>query len=353
MEDYLTQQYFMNSISQWLVAFAYVILGVVVSKVFYSIFIKLFKKVVRSTDSVLDDILVDTLERPVTYSIVILGFFLGLKQLNTTKDIAILLPNFGKFCITVCVTWFIVRLVNAIIEQYMKPAIELSQSTSRKQVLPIITKIITITIWTIGVIIAFDCIGYNLAGLIAGLGIGGLAFALAAKDYLENIFGGVSIFTDKPFTMNDRIKIDGFDGTVEKIGIRSSRIRTLSGSLVTIPNSKFISSSVENIALEPTRKITLRLGLTYDTNATELQKAMSLLKDIVANNQDIVAEQSIVFFENFGDFSLVIVFIYYIRKDADIPSTQSKINLDILAAYEKENLNFAFPTQTINIEGNK
>ena len=106
-----------------------------------------------------------------------------------TEEITLLLLNAYKVLIAIYITWFLVRLVNAIIEEYMQPAIELSQSTSKKQLLPIITKIITITIWIIGIIIAVNTIGYNLGGLIAGLGIGGLAFALAAKDYLQNIFG--------------------------------------------------------------------------------------------------------------------------------------------------------------------
>jgi len=347
MTDYLSDQYFMNTPSQWLIAITYIIGGVFFTKIAYFIFKRIIRRVTNSTRTKLDGILVDTLEKPVIFTITILGFYLGMQQLNKTPEIENLIFNTNKVLIVICVTWFVNRFVNAIVEEYMRPVIEMSESKSKRQLLPIITKIMTITIWIIGVIIAFNTIGYNLAGLIAGLGIGGLAFALAAKDYLQNIFGGISVFTDTPFSIDDRIKINGFDGTVEEIGIRSSRIRTASGSLVTIPNSMFISNSVENITLEPTRKITLRLGLTYTTSPEKMKESMDILKGIIIENQDIVTDTPVIFFEKFAEFSLVLLFIYNIKKGADIPLTQNKINLQILERFKKSELDFAFPTQTI------
>ena len=347
MENYLTDLYFMNSLPQWLIAIGYIVGGIIIAKLAYFIFIKVSKGLISRTNTKLDDVLVETLEKPVIFAIAVFGFYLGMEQLDKTPKMELLIVNANKVLAVICVTWFIVRFINAIIDQYMEPAIELSESKSKRQFLPIITKVVTITIWTMGVIIAFNMIGYNLAGLIAGLGIGGLAFALAAKDYLQNIFGGISVFTDKPFAIDDRIKIDGFDGKVEEIGIRSSRIRTLSGSLVTIPNSMFISNSVENVALEPTRKIMLRLGLTYATTPQKMEESMEILKAIVADNQEIVTETPVVFFENFGDFSLILLFVYYIRKEADIPLAQNTINLEILNRFKAAGLDFAFPTQTI------
>ncbi|WP_179337445.1 mechanosensitive ion channel family protein [Winogradskyella ludwigii] len=343
----MAEHYFMNTIAQWLIAFTYIIGGIIIAKIAYYVFKKISKGLISHSKTKLDDVLIETLEKPVVFTIAVLGFYLGMRELTMTTDFKVLLLNTNKVLIVICITWFIVRLINAMVEQYMEPAIEESESKSKRQLLPIITKVITITIWMVGVIIAFDMIGYNLAGLIAGLGIGGLAFALAAKDYLQNIFGGISVFTDKPFSIDDRIRIDGFDGKVEEIGIRSSRIRTLSGSLVTIPNSMFISNSVENVALEPTRKIMLRLGLTYSTSPEKMQEAMDILKQIVSDNQDIVTDLPTVFFETFADSSLVLLFIYYIRKEADIPLTQNKINLEILKRFDNAGLDFAFPTRTV------
>ena len=133
------------------------------------------------------------------------------------------------------------------------------------QLLPVVRKGLRATIWILGILVALNNAGYNVGALLAGLGIGGLALAMAAKDTVANIFGGVTIFTDKPFKINERIKLGGFDGTITEIGIRSTRLKTLEGRVVTIPNAKFTGGMVENVSMEPSRKVVLNLGLVYDT----------------------------------------------------------------------------------------
>jgi MscS family membrane protein len=201
-------------------------------------------------------------------------------------------------------------------------------------------------IWTIGVIVALDNVGFDVATVLAGLGIGGLALAMAAKDTISNMFGGVMIFTDKPFKIKDRVKIGGFDGVIEEIGIRSTRLRTLAGTQVTIPNAKFTDGMVENVSREPNRKIVLNLGLTYDTKPDQMELAMKLLKEINENNPR-TEEKVLISFNSFGDFSLGILYIYYIRKGEDILGVQTEVNMEILRKFNENGLEFAFPTQTI------
>jgi MscS family membrane protein len=196
------------------------------------------------------------------------------------------------------------------------------------------------------VVIALNNVGYDVAALLAGLGIGGLAMAMAAKDTVSNVFGGVTIFTDQPFTINDRIRASGFDGTVEEIGVRSTRIRTLDGTLVTIPNSSFAESAVENVSAEPSRKVKVNLGLTYDTTPEQMQEAMTILADI-ADGNDGLLENRTISFNAFGDSAMNIIFIYYIKKGAAIMDVQTEINMEILSRFNARGLEFAFPTQTI------
>jgi len=184
--------------------------------------------------------------------------------------------------------------------------------------------------------------------LIAGLGIGGLALAMAAKDTVANVFGGFTIFTDRPFVMGDRIVISGFDGTVSEIGIRSTRLKTLAGREVSIPNSRFADSPVENISREPNRKMSLSLGLTYDTPPDRIQRAMDILVEIVEAQGEATEEKVIVGFNSFGDFALGVMVIYYITKGADIMGVQTSVNMAILERFNAEKLEFAFPTQTIH-----
>ena len=165
------------------------------------------------------------------------------------------------------------------------------------------------------VVIGLDNIGFDITAMIAGLGIGGLALALAAQDSVKNIFAGIMIFLDKPFKIKDRIKIDGHDGVVEEVGLRSTRIRTLEGRIVTIPNCTFTDNSVINVTSQPALKVKINLGLTYDTSEDDMQKAINILQDIV-KNQDAITDDYAAGFNGFGDFSLNILFIYYVRPES-------------------------------------
>ena len=154
------------------------------------------------------------------------------------------------------------------------------------------------------------------------------------------------VFLDKPFTINDRIKVNGMDGFVEEIGVRSTRLRTLEGRLITVPNAQFSDNAVENVTLEPTRKVVNTLGLTYDTTPEEMEKAMKILRTIILANPK-VTDEPLISFNTWGDFSMGILVIYYIRETDDILVAQSEINLEILKQFNAEGLEFAFPTQTI------
>jgi MscS family membrane protein len=182
--------------------------------------------------------------------------------------------------------------------------------------------------------------------MIAGLGIGGLALALAAQDSVKNIFAGIMIFLDKPFRLNDRIQINGHDGSVEEVGLRSTRIRTLEGRIVTIPNCTFTDNSVINVTSQPALKVKLNLGLTYDTDEKDMQKAINLLEEIVKDEPQI-KDDFVAGFNGFGDFSLNILFIYYVKPEGHWLDTQTLVNKEILRRFNKEGLEFAFPTQTI------
>jgi len=186
--------------------------------------------------------------------------------------------------------------------------------------------------------------------LIAGLSIGGLAFALAAQDTIKNIYGGFTIFTDRPFRIGDRIKVDGFDGFVEEIGIRSTRIRTLEKRVVTIPNFKLVEASVENISEEPLRRVLLKLGLTYNTSPEKMNEAMAILKDMPNRVENVETKDIMVAFTDFTDFSLVITFVYFIRKDADVMETPTQVNSEVLRSFNEAELQFAFPTHTVYLE---
>ena len=178
-----------------------------------------------------------------------------------------------------------------------------------------------------------------------GIGIGGLALAMAAKDTLANIFGGVTVFMDKPFRVGDRVRLAGYDGTVEEVGIRSTRIRTLEGPTLVVPNIKFTDTILENVSQEPSRRVRHELGLVCETTPEKLEEAIALLNKLVDDHRSLLEEERLVSFTTFKDFALGIVFIYHIRRGADIFATQNVIHIELMRRFAAAGLLFAYPTQ--------
>ncbi|MDG2227181.1 MAG: mechanosensitive ion channel family protein [Flavobacteriales bacterium] len=352
--DFLNKIYYHNTILEWLIALGIILGGVVAAKLLYWFTSVVLKKITAKTKTKLDDLLIEKLEKPVIFVVIIVAYYLAISYLEFPKGpegeingIQNLLFKLATFAIIIDVTWFISRTLDAIVEEYVLPLAEKSESDFDDQVLPILRKGIRAIIWIMGIIIGMDNLGIDITAMIAGLGIGGLALALAAQDMVKNIFGGIMIFLDKPFKIGERIQIDGFDGTVEEVGLRSTRVRTLEGRLLIINNSTFSDNTVVNVSAEHTRKVVLNLGMTYDTTPEQMQQSMDILKEVVIAHPAIETEDASIGFNAYGDFALGILFVYRIKKAGDILQTQTEINLEILNRFNAEGLEFAFPTQTI------
>ena len=344
--EVLHQEFYGNSILNWAIAVGILILSFVVVKMLYWIFSNVIRRLTSKTKTNLDDVLIDKLEKPLTYLVLILGYWISIHYLVFKEEVELVLENAGYFLLVIDFTAILSRIVDALITEIIMPISEKSDSSFDNQLIPVIQKGVRSIIWILGIIIGLDNIGFDITAMIAGLGIGGLALALAAQDSVKNIFAGIMIFLDKPFRIKDRIQVDGFDGIVEEVGLRSTRLRTLEGRIVTIPNSRFTDNSVTNVTSQPTLKVKLNLGLIYDTDEVQMQKAIDILEDIV-KNQEAITDDYAAGFNGFGDFSLNILFIYYVKPDSHWLDTQTLVNKEILRRFNKEGLEFAFPTQTI------
>ena len=344
--EVLHQEFYGNSILNWAIAVGILILSFVVVKMLYWIFSNVIRRLTSKTKTNLDDVLIDKLEKPLTYLVLILGYWISIHYLVFKEEVELVLENAAYFLLVIDFTAILSRIVDALITEIIMPISEKSDSSFDNQLIPVIQKGVRSIIWILGIIIGLDNIGFDITAMIAGLGIGGLALALAAQDSVKNIFAGIMIFLDKPFRIKDRIQVDGFDGIVEEVGLRSTRLRTLEGRIVTIPNSRFTDNSVTNVTSQPTLKVKLNLGLIYDTDEVQMQKAIDILEDIV-KNQEAITDDYAAGFNGFGDFSLNILFIYYVKPDSHWLDTQTLVNKEILRRFNIEGLEFAFPTQTI------
>jgi len=336
-----------NTIEDWGIATGIVLGSFIATKIAYWIIANVVKNLTKKTKTNLDDVLIETLEKPIIYSILIWGYWVAIHTVDLKSTLLFFLQGVASVSIILTLTSIVSRVFDALVTEIVQPYVEKTEGGADNYMLPIIRKVTKAIIWAFGVIIGLDNIGFDITAMIAGLGIGGLALALAAQDSVKNIFAGVMIFLDKPFKIKDRIQIEGFDGVVEEVGLRSTRIRTLDGRIVTIPNSTFTDNSVVNVTSQPALKITLNLGLTYDTSEVDMQKGVDILKQIVADHSEILEPDCAVGFKDFGDFSLGILFLYYIKPDAHWLDSQNTISKEVLKRFNEAGLDFAFPTQTL------
>lgn len=346
MSDFFSREFYHNTVGDWAISLAIIIGTLVAAKILYWVMGKIVKGLTKKTKTKLDDIMVDMLEEPLVLVATIAGVWFAMNRLSFAESVEEWLNKVYWVMIAITITWLLARLVDALIKEYVVPLTKKTEGDMDDQIIPIVRKAVRASIWILGIIIAMNNAGYNVGALLAGLGIGGIALAMAAKDTVANFFGGVTVFADKPFKINDRIKIGGFDGTITEIGIRSTRLKTLENRIVTIPNSKFTDGMVENVSSEPNRKVVLKLGLVYDTPADKLQAGMKALQAIV-DGSEALEENSVISFNEFGDFALGILFIYYIKKGADIMGAQTEVNVEIKKRFEEIGLDMAFPTQTV------
>ena len=346
--EFLDYRFLGNSIEVWAVALAIIIGTFVATKIVYWVLSNILRKLTAKTKTNLDDVLIDKLEKPIRYSILIIGYWIAIHYIYIENEgVMNFLEAVASIAAVLTLTSITSRVFDALVTEVVQPMVEKTEGGADNYILPIISKAVKGIIWTFGIIIGLDNIGFDITAMIAGLGIGGLALALAAQDSVKNIFAGIMIFLDKPFKIKDRIQIEGFDGVVEEVGLRSTRIRTLDGRIVTIPNSTFTDNSVVNVTSQPALKIVLNVGLTYDTDEVGMQKGVDILRQIVADNSDILEEDCSAGFKDFGDFSLGILFIYYVKPEAHWLDSQNTISKEVLARFTAAGLDFAFPTQTL------
>lgn len=218
--------------------------------------------------------------------------------------------------------------------------------------MPFLSKIFRFLVAALAALMIAQEWGYSISGLLAGLGLGGLAFALAAQDMLSNLFGGLVIFLDRPFGIGDWIQTDDTEGTVEDINFRSVKIRTFSQAVVTVPNSKLVDRPVTNFSRMGKRRVSFTVGLSYGTKAEQMKACTERLRRMLRENEDIEPETVTVAFDSIGESSLNLM-LYFFTKTTDWQKhlqIREEVYYALLQTLEEENMQLAFPTRTVRLE---
>ena len=336
-------------IGNFLAAFISLFFFLMLRKLFATLVITVLQPLTKQTKTFYDDRILSALKGPIAFVFVIIGFrlFFSLLFLET-EFIGLLIDSM----IVYNVFWALFSLIHALRGAVYHFTERFNPELSHEMGNFLLT-IIRGIILAVGLGSILQVWGINVAGLVAGLGIGGLAFALAAKDTAANLFGSIALLLDKSIRIGEWIKIDGVEGVVEDIGMRTTKIRSFKKSLITLPNQMLANSPIENFSRRGIRRIKMNIGLTYDASSQQIEKVIMDIKTMLKNHKGIAQNETMmVNFTSFDDSSLGIL-IYTFSKTSNWEkylAIKEEVNLNIMKIVEDNNVDFAFPSQSLYIE---
>jgi len=318
-------------------------------KLFIFVVLRFLSRFTRKTETRIDDIIFRVLSRPVSFIIVIIGTAISLKVLGVENTAVFkVLKTLGLFI----ASWALYNLVVALEEQFYSFAQKFGRDFA-KEVGGFLVKISKAFVVVVGAVAILQEWGINVSALLASLGLGGLAFALAAKDTAANLFGGLTVLADKSMKVGDWVKIGDVEGIVEDIGLRTTKIRSFEKSLYTVPNQVLASQPLENFSRRNVRRIKMTVGVTYSTTREQMVRILEEIRGMLRSHPRIAQDQLLmVYFTEFGDSSLNI-FIYCFTDTAnwaEYLSIREDVNLRIMEIVERNGSSFAFPSRSIYVE---
>ena len=344
MHAFLEQEYFNNTVEDYLIAFGIIVLGALVIRVFRKIILTQLRRWSTKTETQLDDILVHGLERfmlPI-FNFILIYVSLGYLTLSARVEKVV------HYAAAVVVTYYAVRLVTSTLRLMLQSYVQ-KQEVGGEKVKQVrgITLVINLVTWSLGLILLFNNLGYNVTAIITGLGVGGIAVALAAQNILGDLFNYFVIFFDRPFEIGDFVSVDDKTGVVEHIGIKTTRLKTLRGEQLVISNSDFTKSRLHNFAHMQRRRVIMNFGITYETPIALLREIPVIIRQIVEDAPDATFDRA--HFATFGTFCLNYEVVFFIES-ADynlFMDRQQEINLRTMEVFAQRGIAFAYPTQTV------
>lgn len=347
MTEFFQRTYYGNTVAEWLTTFLMILGAIVLGRAIYWLFSRTLKSAIRHNKVRLDDVLLDALEEPVVFLITLLVVRTVLRRLNLPPEIVSVIDSAIGMMYSLSIAWLIMRLYDAIHINYLQPFAKKSSGAFDDQILPLIRRGLRVIVWALAIIIGLNNAGYDVGTVLAGLGIGGLAVALAAQDTVGNIFGGITLFAQKPFLIGDLIEFEGKQYTIKEIGWRATIAEDWNtGYRVTIPNSKFTNGIIANVSAEKGYWFSSTLKLAHDTSAAQVERVLQDLSDAVCCHPGITGHK--VRFDGFGNYALEFVVLFHVGAFDDRWAVITDANLDLLRRFEEHGIRLAAPMQ-VNI----
>jgi small-conductance mechanosensitive channel len=335
--DLLERKYFNNSVREYIVAASVLLVGLLLIAIFKRLILRTIARIVAKSESTLDDLIFADVKR---FIMPIVGTAVIYWSINTLA----LSPKADKFLtvtVSVVIAFFIIRLISSVIQIILTSYVSKQENGKEKikQVAGIMI-IINIVVWILGCIFLFDNLGYDVSTILTGVGIGGIAIALAAQNIIGDLFNYFVIFFDKPFEVGDAINVDDKNGTIEYIGLKTTRLRSLSGEQIVIANSDLTKSRVHNFKRQENRRIEYSFSVLYRTPVSKLKKIPGIIKAIIDRTPNTRFDRAHV--AKLSEFGLTITVVFFVTVPDFLTymNALEQINLQIIEAFQTEGINF-------------
>lgn len=351
ISESLTNTFLNIEIWRIIVAGVILIVTTAVRKVLVNYFILLMKKITSKTKTVLDDELVNAVDSPARLLILTIGVYFAIIALGFKVTGESFAMHVIRTMIIFSIFWAIYRaagIITRLFERFTKK----TQTELDDLLVPFVNKGIKVIVVVVAISVIAKEWRYNLGALLTGLGLGGLAFALAAQETLANLFGGLTIMVDKPFVVGDFIQSDGIEGTVEEIGFRSTRIRTPERTVVTVPNSSIAKAPITNCSKREKRRVRYSLAVKYSTTAEQLEQFMKQAREMLTNHPDVHSDTIFVNFDGFGTnaYELLIMFFTKTTSLQEYLVVKEDVNLKIIHILDELGIEVAVPAANVYLQ---
>jgi len=354
IQQVFTETFLGIPLSRFAYALGVLIVALLAKKLIGQFFVRILFPLAGRTRGEYDDRVLQALRKPAEFLAVLGGLALALQLLQLPTE-PVNLRSFGsgllKVLVTFDIAWVMFNLVD-VLDLLLGRWADKTETDLDDHLAPFIRKSLRVFIVAMALLMVVQNLGYSISGLLASLGIGGLAVALAAKDTLANIFGSIMILLDRPFGLGDWIKTGDLEGTVEEVGFRSTRIRTFAKTLITVPNSVIANQAINNYSRMPKRRIKLTIGLTYDTTPEQMRQAVEKIRELLRSHPAIHQEFWLVNFTDFGASSLDIMVYCFTTTTVwgEYLDARQDLCLKIMDILEGMGLEIAFPSRTVYLE---
>ncbi len=335
-----------NTTFDWLKAVVIFFIALGILKLFQVILIVRLKKIFKKTKTELDDIVINAIDAIYWPFYVFAALYFAIQFIVAPQIIG----KWAFYIFLIVVVYYAIKFLAELIDFGAKMIIAKKEGEQNTGIIKLLSAVAKIILWLGAVVLILSNMGYNVTSLIAGLGIGGIAIALALQNILGDLFSSLAIYLDKPFKVGDFVVLGDQMGTVKKIGIKTTRIQTPQGEELVVANSELTKSQVRNFGIMKKRRNLQHIGVTYDTPAEKLKRVPDMIKAIIDRHDNV--EYNRIHFKSFGDSGLIFEVVYYVKTGdyKEFMDMQEKINLAIVEKFNQENIEIAFPTQTVYVK---